>query len=72
MNAYVQFDQTSDLMVFLGSTPENTEARIGYADIAVGKDRALADTCRSASEDAAVARPTSCPSVSGRPRCRRR
>lgn len=56
VNAYVQFDQTSDLMVFLGSTPDNTEARIGYADIAVGKDRALADTWRSASEDAAVAR----------------
>ena len=33
VNAYVQFDQTSDLMVFLGSTPDNTEARIGYADI---------------------------------------
>ena len=56
VNAYVQFDQASDLMVFLGSTPDNTEARIGYADIAVGKDRALADTWRSASEDAAVAR----------------
>ena len=56
VNAYVQFDQTSDLMVFLGSTPENTEARIGYADMAVGKDRALADTLRSASEDAAFAR----------------
>ena len=56
VNAYVQFDQASDLMVFLGSTPENTEARIGYADVAVGKDRALADTFRSASEDAAFAR----------------
>ncbi len=56
VSAYVQFDQASDLMVFLGSTPENTEARIGYADVAVGKDRALADTFRSASEDAAVAR----------------
>ncbi len=56
VSAYVQFDQASDLMVFLGSTPDTTEARIGYADIAVGKDRALADTFRSASEDAAAAR----------------
>ena len=56
VNAYVQFDQASDLMVFLGSTPDNTEARIGYADVAVGKDRALADSWRSASEDAAAAR----------------
>jgi cell wall-associated NlpC family hydrolase len=56
VNAYVQFDQASELMVFLGSTPDNTEARIGYANVAVGKDRALADSWRSASEDAAVAR----------------
>ncbi len=56
VNAYVQFDQASDLMVFLGSTPDNTEARIGYANVTVGRDRALADTWRSASEDAAAAR----------------
>ncbi|HTN80892.1 MAG TPA: C40 family peptidase [Acidimicrobiales bacterium] len=56
VSAYVHVEQSSDLLVFLGSTPEDADARIGYADIAVGKDRSLADTFRSASEDAAAAR----------------
>ena len=56
VNAYVNVDQSSDLLVILGSQPQDSGARLGYADIAIGKDRSMADTFRSASEDAAVAK----------------
>ena len=49
-------DQSSDLLVILGSQPQDSGARLGYADIAIGKDRSMADTFRSASEDASVAK----------------
>ncbi len=56
VNVYVNVDQSSDLLVILGSQPQDSGARLGYADIAIGKDRSMADTFRSASEDAAVAK----------------